>query len=139
MPRSKLFSVSTLSVMSLVMAAAGCPPPNSLFPKCDDAENPCPPVDPAYPEDPTLDGVSSQAGRACQALRASGCGEGYRDSRTGKTCFERLQNEATLVAVPYQCLIEAKNAEAIRACGTKDTLRYRCRPIAVMADGGKIS
>ncbi len=109
-----------------VLALVGCPP-QTLFPTCDDPAHPCPPVDPNYPEDPVGDAPASPGGRACRALRAAGCAEGFKDSRTGKTCYQRLESEATIAKVPYACLGDAKTPEAVRACGTKDTLRYRCR------------
>lgn len=111
----------TLAAVSLL----GCPG-DSLFPRCDDPKNPCPPVDPNYPES-AADGVGTPGGNACRALRSAGCAEGYRDVRTGRTCFERIEAEAQLAKVPYACLSSARTPDAVRSCGTKDTLRYRCR------------
>lgn len=128
----------TLLVSVTAIALIGCPG-DSLFPWCDDPKNPCPPVDPNYPES-DADGLGSQGGRACRSLRASGCSEGYRDPRTGRTCFQRLESAAQIAKVPYQCLIDARTPDQVRSCGTKDTLRYRCRQPALTneptADGG---
>lgn len=96
------------------------------------------PIDPNYPEDDAVDGASSPGGRACRALRAWGCAEGYRDARTKRTCFQRITHEAELMKIPYECVAGARSADAVRGCGTKDTLRFRCRMPSVddPADGG---
>jgi hypothetical protein len=95
------------------------------------------PVDGGDPQDggADTDGLSSPAGKACERLRAVGCPEGDPDPRTRKTCYQRLQSEAELTTIPYECVRNAKDAEAVRSCGTKATLRFRCR----MADAGKDS
>lgn len=72
------------------------------------------------------DGAMTPAGQACRALRAAGCPEGGPDPRTSRTCYQRVASEAELAVVPYDCLIAAKTAAAVRACGTKDTIRFRC-------------
>jgi len=84
------------------------------------------PVDPTYAEEPVVDGLGSPAGNACRNLRNLGCPEGFKDGRTGKTCYQRLEHEAELVKIPYACFASAKSRDAAQRCGTKDTLRVRC-------------
>lgn len=121
----------------VVLAVTGCPG-QTLFPTCDDPAHPCAPYDPNYPEDAIADGNGSPNGRACRALRAAGCAEGFKDPRTAKTCYQRIESEGQLAKIPAECVAGSKTPDAVRACGTKDTIRFRCRMPAVGdgPDGG---
>lgn len=119
MKRTLMFSLAVVA-----LALTGCPS-QTFFPTCDDPAHPCPPVEPDYPET-DVDGVETQIGMACRSLRRAGCAEGYPDARTKRTCYQRVQSESAIVKVPAACLMTAQNADAVRACGTKDTLRFRC-------------
>ena len=112
-------------------------PHQEIFPWCNDPANPCPPVSPDYPESAVDDGVGTLAGYACRSLRANGCAEGYRDVRTKRTCFQRLQTSASRVVIPYECVAGARSADAVRDCGTKATLRFRCRMPSVDDPSGE--
>ncbi len=68
-----------------------------------------------------------------------GCEEGWKDGRTGKTCYQRLESEGQLAKIPADCVAVAKSPDAVRACGTKDTVRFTCAPhkaAAAARDGG---
>lgn len=116
--------IISIAVAALALLPA-CPHQESL-PWCRDATA-CPPLDPHYSEDDVADGIGKPGGDACRSLRARGCAEGYVDGRTRRTCFQRLERESQLVRIPYECVAMAKSADDVRACGTKDTLRFRCR------------
>jgi hypothetical protein len=84
------------------------------------------PIPGTYVEDQLLDGLGTPAGTACRSLRAAHCAEGFRDGRTKHTCFQRLEHHAEIAIIPYRCIADAKTPDAIRACGTPQTLRFRC-------------
>ena len=123
---------SWLALAAITLPA--CPRTTPEPPWCGDAANPCPLVDPNYPEDPSTDGVGSLEGRACRNLRRLGCSEGFRDPRTTHTCYERVRKEEQLLSAPNECVITAQTQDAVRACGTKDTLRFRCRSTSASRD-----
>jgi hypothetical protein len=86
---------------------------------------------PAEAKSPDDDaGTTAQATKACHVLEAVSCPEATPDPRTAKSCVQRLTSEAKIAKVPFDCVIGAKTKEDVRGCGTKDTLRFRCR------DGG---
>ncbi len=87
---------------------------------------------PAEAKSPDDDaGTTAQATKACHVLEDVTCPEGAADARTGKTCVERLTSESKLAKVPFDCVIGAKTRDAVRGCGSKDTIRFRCQ-----TDGG---
>jgi hypothetical protein len=110
----------TLAIAVALTACTHVAPP----PPCADCQ-----VDPVpgYTEDPVADGLGTLPGYACRSLRANGCAEGFRDVRTNRTCFQRLTSHAEIVTVPYECVASAKSEGAVRKCGTRETLRFRCR------------
>lgn len=100
-----------------------------------------PPPEPGWVEAPTVaisdagsdrDGMGTDLGEACHSLRLHGCYEGVaRQGSTvrpdGQTCYERLLAlEAVGIPIPARCVADAASADAIRACGTAQTLRFRC-------------
>ena len=94
----------------LFLAGASCVPAK---------EPPPPPVD--------RDGLTTDLGQVCIALRAAGCPEGEPVSPQ-KTCYEHLVRVSERVEIPTSCLIMSKTKVLIRGCGTPQTLRFRCDP-----------
>lgn len=113
--------IAVLLLGPVLLACRHVPPPQP-----EPVPIPPAPIPSIYAEDELLDGLGTQGGTSCRALRAIGCAEGFRDARTKHTCFQRLEHEAQLVRVPYACVAAAKTADEVRRCGTKDTLRFRC-------------
>lgn len=71
------------------------------------------------------DGRGTALGKACEHLRALGCPEG-QPNRRGRTCFETMTSAAKVAPVPDACLHDAPTQDAVRSCGTVDTVRVRC-------------
>ncbi len=91
---------------------------------CAAPQTPPPPID--------RDGHGTELGSVCERLRAAGCIEGSRLT-TGASCYEHLKS-IDFVAIPTACLLapETTTAEAVRKCGDRTELRFRC----FSADGG---
>lgn len=108
--KRSLFSREVLVVVSLLvtLTLAGC-------------GGPLPPRPP--PPDP--EGLGTPLGDLCVHLRDLGCPEG-QPAPSGKTCYQELRVRSKLLAIPTQCLAEAPDVDAIRACGGSEELHFRC-------------
>ncbi len=84
---------------------------------------PAPP--PVEPSPVARDGLGTTLGAACVRLRDLGCPEGG-PTKQGRTCFEHLSGLAELVDVPAACVAGASSRDAVRACGSSATTRFRC-------------
>lgn len=79
------------------------------------------------PQPPVIDrdGVGSELGGICAALKDAGCPEG-QPLANGRTCFEHLASLSGEVIIPGACA-SVRGAEAIRRCGDRrTTLTFRC-------------
>jgi hypothetical protein len=79
---------------------------------------------PAYAGDGG-DGLGTLVGDACARLRELGCPEGA-PMAVGRTCYEHLVTLSAVATVPAACLRDSTSVAAIRACGTSNTVRFRC-------------
>jgi len=93
--------------VAFVVALVGCPN-QTIFPKCDDPKNPCPPVDPDYP---------ASAEGACLHLAELGCSES-RVTSAGVTCPMAFRKMEQFTDPHYACVIRARDAAEARACGS---------------------
>jgi len=82
-----------------------------------------PPVAPVAPVD--HDGLGTELGDACATLRLLRCPEG-EPLVTGQTCYEHLSSVSERVQIPATCVRDAGSLEAVRICGDKSMLRFRC-------------
>ncbi len=85
----------------------------------------CRPIPPKPTPPADRDGLGTPIGVACVQLRALGCPEGT-PTKLGRTCFEHLTALAELAEVPTACVAGASSREAVRACGSSTTTRFRC-------------
>lgn len=96
-----------------------------------------PPPPPGWVETPTqappydagdADGLGTDLGETCVALRRNGCQEGAALS-VGLTCYEHLNAMVGMgFSIPAACIRDAGSADEIRHCSQPGQHWFRCKP-----------
>ncbi len=86
----------------------------------------CERLPPSPPPPMNRDGLGTDLGETCAALRNKGCPEG-EPVRADETCYEHLVKVERRTVIPTACVRNAATREILRECGDKSTLRFRCK------------